>query len=123
MANTRPECRADESDDIYASPEDSDPVPEQLRLLADDHAQAILAALAGGPRAGRELAELCDISRPTVYRRLNRLEAAGFVSTEMSPDLDGHHRKEFYLLRDRLTVTVEAGAITVTAHPSGPNGQ
>jgi DNA-binding PadR family transcriptional regulator len=74
--------------------------------------------LADGSRHGRELAEMCDVSRATIYRRLNRLEAAGFITTELSYDSSGHHRKEFHLLRDRLTVTVDAGEMTVTARPS-----
>lgn len=92
----------------------ADDAPEQLCLLNDTYARAILTALARGPRTGRELAESCDISRPTAYRRLNRLEAAGFVTTELCPDPDGHHRTEFSLARDRLTVVIENGSIAVT---------
>lgn len=90
-----------------------DDAPEELCLLHDTHARDILTALANGPRSGRTLADSCDISRPTAYRRLNRLEAAGFVTSELSPDPDGHHRKQFSLIRDRLTVLIQDGSITV----------
>lgn len=90
--------------------------PEHLCLLNDTYARDILSALASEPQSGRALAENCDISRPTVYRRLNRLEAAGFVTTELSPDPDGHHRNEFHLVRDRLTVVIDDGSVAVTAH-------
>lgn len=122
MATTPPkrsyqptESRRTGPDERSVSSRTTDGAPEQLSLLRDDHAREILTVLADGPRYGRELAEMCGVSRPTIYRRLNRLEAAGFVTTELSPDPDGHHRKEFHLLRDRFTVAVEDGAIAVTA--------
>ena len=93
--------------------------PEPLSLLDDEHARAIMLALTEGPHRGRELAETCDSSRPTVYRRLNRLEEAGLVTTETILDPDGHHCKEFHLVRDQLTVTIEDGTMLVTAEQSG----
>jgi len=92
----------------------ADDAPEPLCLLDDAYARSILIALVRGPRSGRALAERCDISRPTAYRRLNRLEEAGFVTTELCPDPDGHHRTEFSLARDRLTVVIEDGSLAVT---------
>lgn len=97
----------------------SDEAPTRLCLLEDEYAREILEALTAGPMRGRDLIETCDSSRPTVYRRIDRLEDAGFVTSKMSVDPDGHHCKEFRLARDRLTVTIENGAITVTAQPSG----
>ena len=92
--------------------------PEPLSLLDDEHAREILLSLTGGAKRGRELAGSCDSSRPTVYRRLNRLEAAGLVTTETVLDPDGHHCKEFRLVRNRLTVTIENGTMLVTAESS-----
>jgi len=94
--------------------------PEQLSLLDDNHARAILTCLASGPRGGRALAEACDISRAIAYRRLNRLEEAGFVSPHLRPDPDGHHRNVYHLVRDRLTVVIGDGAITVTVGQTEP---
>jgi predicted transcriptional regulator len=95
----------------------TDDVPVQLELLDDEYTREILAALGTGPQEGRELDDRCSASRATIYRRLNRLEEAGLVTTEMALDADGHHRKRFCLVRDRLTVAITDGAITVTAHP------
>lgn len=93
----------------------NDGTVEQLSLLNDAHAREILTVLATGPRGGRALAEACDISRATAYRRLNRLADAGFVTAELCPDPDGHHRKEYHLVRNRLRVEINRGTITVTA--------
>lgn len=117
----RPGPRRTGPDERPISSQTVDDAPEPLRLLQDDYASEILTILAAGPRHGRELAELCGVSRATIYRRLNRLEAAGFLTAQMSPDPDGHHRQTFHLLRDRLTVTVEDGSIAVTVRSSEEN--
>jgi predicted transcriptional regulator len=112
------DSRTDATDDRFVS-RASGEVPTPLGLLDDEYAREILTVLSVDPKQGRELVEVCEASRPTVYRRVNRLEDAGLVAAEMTVDPDGHHCKEFRLVRDRLTVTVEDGAITVTARPSG----
>jgi DNA-binding transcriptional ArsR family regulator len=95
-----------------------DDVPAQLRLLDDEYAREILAALAGTPMRGRDLIERCEMSRATVYRRLDRLRAAGLVAAETVVDPDGHHCQEFRLARDELTVRIENGALRVVATPA-----
>lgn len=95
-----------------------DAVPAELDLLEDEHARDILVALTDGPQRGRDLVAACDASRPTVYRRVNRLEAAGLVTAGTCVDPDGHHCKEFRLVRDRLTVSIANGAVTVTVRSS-----
>lgn len=96
----------------------SSAAPERLSLLDDEYTQEVLVVLGRAPQRGRDLVTACEASRPTVYRRLNRLEEAGLVEAEMTVDPDGHHCKEFRLVRDRLTVVIEDGTITVTARPS-----
>jgi len=109
--------RTDPTDDpVVASTSDGAPVP--LELLDDEYARSILRVLGDGPKRGRDLIDACDASRPTVYRRLDSLETAGLVRSETTLDPDGHHCKEFELARDTLAVTVEDGAVTVTARPS-----
>jgi len=92
--------------------------PDLLRLLNDEYARRILRVLSEGSYRGRELSERCEFSRPTVYRRLNRLENAEVVRSELRIDPDGNHCKEFFLVRDYLEVTLESGTITVTARQS-----
>ena len=92
-----------------------DEAPTQLELIDNEYASTIIETLDGGPRRGRELIETCAGSRSTVYRQLDRLVEAGFVTTEIVLDPDGHHCKLFRLVRDTVTVTVEQGGITVTA--------
>lgn len=81
-------------------------VESALDVLSDDYACRILGALEDGPRGAADLAEVCDMSRATAYRRLERLEDLGFVTAEMTYDADGHHRKRFHLALDELHVEV-----------------
>ena len=77
---------------------------ELLDLLSDQYTARILEALSVEPRTARELASLCDMSRPTVYRRLDRLQEHGLASTDEELDPDGHHRKVFATCLERVTV-------------------
>lgn len=91
--------------------------PPEVELLDDQYARSILVALSSGPKRGRDLIETLDASRPTVYRRLDRLTEAGFVRTTTTLDPQGHHCKAYRLVRDTLTITIEDGGFTVTATP------
>lgn len=93
----------------------TDEVPEALSLLEDSYARRILSVLAAGPHRGRELAAVCECSRPTIYRRLNRLEAAGLVDSKLRIDPGGNHCKEFVIQRDTVEVRIDDGVLTVTA--------
>lgn len=77
---------------------------ELLDLLSDQYTARILEALSVEPRPAREIASICDMSRPTVYRRLDRLREHGLVSTDEDLDPDGHHRKMFATALERVTV-------------------
>jgi len=86
---------------------------EILDLLGDEYTSRILEALSVEPRPARELVSVCDMSRPTVYRRLDRLEDHDLVSTDTTIDEDGHHRKVFATTFERVTVELADDAPTV----------
>lgn len=95
----------------------ADSVPKLLKLLDNEHTQSILEVLCRGPQRGRDLINACEASRATVYRRLNHLEAAGVVTTELYVDPDGHHCERYRLELDQLHVVVESGTVSVTVQP------
>lgn len=86
---------------------------ETLSMLGDDHAREILTAISTKPLPAREIANQLELSRATVYRRLNRLESAGVVRATMSYHPDGHHRKQFQADFDRLVLSIETDSIDV----------
>ncbi|MFW5956255.1 MAG: ArsR/SmtB family transcription factor [Halorhabdus sp.] len=86
-----------------------------LGLLGDEYARRILTLLVEQPRTGRELAAATDMSRPTIYRRLEQLDENGLVRTEMQFDPDGHHRKRFHATVSEFDFAVGSQGIDV--HP------
>lgn len=87
-----------------------------LSLLDDGYTREILTCLRDGPRPARSIVANCDCSRPTVYRRLARLEETGVVSASVRYDPDGHHRKRFHLCVDRVTIELEADGIAIETY-------
>lgn len=73
-------------------------------LLADDCARTILEATATEPMSAEELSDRCDVSTPTVYRRLETLREQDLIDERTHPDEDGHHYKEYAARLDRIVV-------------------
>ncbi|WP_167879933.1 ArsR/SmtB family transcription factor [Halorhabdus rudnickae] len=86
-----------------------------LALLGDEYVRELLTLLVERPQTGRELAATTEMSRPTIYRRLERLREHGLVRTEMQIDLDGHHRKRFHPTVGRLDFEVGPDGIDASA--------
>lgn len=93
-----------------------------IELLGDDHVREMLGAIRSESKAARTLAEECEASRSTVYRRLDRLQDAGLVSEEMSYDGAGHHRRTFRLAAEHVDIELGADGfeadVTVIDTPS-----
>lgn len=77
---------------------------DTLALLSDEYARDILEVLGDEPLPAREIYNRLDVSRATVYRRLERLESAGLVASSTAIHPDGHHREQFSLALDRIHV-------------------
>jgi DNA-binding transcriptional ArsR family regulator len=91
-----------------------------LSVLGDEYVRSVLSTLGEDSLAAREIADRSSMSRTTVYRRLDRLEAAGVVEASMSLDPDGQHRKEFRVVLDAVEVpVVGAGGVASSAASDG----
>jgi DNA-binding transcriptional ArsR family regulator len=93
--------RLDETDETDASP------GTLIDLLSDEYARAFLEAVRTEAKSARRLAEECEVSRSTVYRRLDRLQEAGLVVERLECEPNGHHRRTFAAAVE--TVGVELG--------------
>lgn len=102
--------------------EDQDALADLLDLLADEEAQQILEALRDTRRPARELLSVCDGSRATIYRRLERLQERDLVSVSREIHPDGHHRKVFEARLEDATVHLDDGVITVGLRVRDPSG-
>lgn len=79
-------------------------------LLDDEHARTILAATSVESLSASQLAAKCDTSRQTVYRRLERLQEADFVTSRTQLREDGHHDTVYRATLARLSVELRDGA-------------
>jgi predicted transcriptional regulator len=61
-----------------------------LDTIGDEHARHLLAAISREPRSAKELAEECDLSLPTVYRRIEMLEEHALVTDRTCVTEDGN---------------------------------
>ncbi|WP_276274005.1 ArsR/SmtB family transcription factor [Haloarcula litorea] len=93
---------------------DDRPSTEIIECLNAEYAQRILEAVRAEAKPAREIADECGASRTTVYRRLNALQEAGLVETEMRYNADGHHRTVFEASFESLALEMTADGLTVS---------
>jgi DNA-binding transcriptional ArsR family regulator len=99
---------------------DGDDVGQVADLLANPCAREILVSTARQALSADELAERCNASRTTVYRQLERLEAADLVIGSVQFDRDGHHFDRYRASLDRITVDLDADGLHVTVERTEP---
>lgn len=101
--------------DLEQNDEPTVDTTEVLSLLSDEYARELIDILLEEPLSARELSDRLDMSRPTVYRRLNRLESAGVIEGSMVVDPEGHHRNRFSVVVDHLQLQFESDGIRLEA--------
>jgi DNA-binding Lrp family transcriptional regulator len=82
---------------------------EVVGLLDDEYARDILAATSIEPMSAETLAERCDASLPTIYRRVKRLREADLLAAETQVDPDGHHYDRYSARLETVTVRLVDG--------------
>lgn len=79
-----------------------------LELLGDEYTRSVLQVIADQPRSGTEVADRTSMSKPTAFRRLNRLAEAGLVTVHRHIDTEqGHHHKVYEANEDCLEVELD----------------
>lgn len=85
-----------------------------FRLLHDEYARSILTATSREAMSARELADTCDASLPTIYRRVDDLVAQGLVVEETELDPAGNHYTTYAAAVEHIDIDIENGEIDVT---------
>lgn len=115
MSDTESESRTDPALGTASSEtERAIDIDALLAVLAEEYTTEILAVVGNGPVPAREIADETGASRPTVYRRLNRLEAIGALETTMVPSPGGQRRKAFGLVLEEVEVPLVSDANAVS---------
>lgn len=82
-------------------------------VLGSERARHILALASVEPMSADDLAEGCDTSLPTVYRRVDALQEYDLLREEVKIDADGNHYKTFETTLERICFEVEDGGFDI----------
>lgn len=85
---------------------------ELLSVLDDEYARPILVAASAEPKSAKALAEACDASLPTVYRRLDTLEAHDLITERTELDDDGHHYSTYEATLQSVAIELDEEGLT-----------
>lgn len=85
-------------------------------VLGSETAREILALASTRPMPAHELADACDVSLPTVYRRVNVLVEYDMLTEETRIDDDGNHFSAYDTNLERVCFEVEDGSFEVDIH-------
>lgn len=85
-----------------------EPSPEEVfATLDDEYAREILVATKTERLSAKELSEKCDMSRPTVSRRVNALLEQGLLEEYTHVDPGGRHYHEYEASLERVEILLQ----------------
>jgi predicted transcriptional regulator len=87
--------------------DDDRSIEDILDTIGDQHARRVLAAISREPKSAKELAEECDLSLPTVYRRVEMLEEYDLVTDTTLVAEDGNHYKVYESNFESTVISLE----------------
>jgi len=100
---------------------DEDVLEDVAALLEDDCARTILAATSTRPMTAKELTDHCDVSGPTIYRRIEDLDELDLIEVRTRLDTEsGHHEKLYAAMLSEVSVTLREGAFEVSVDRREP---
>jgi DNA-binding transcriptional ArsR family regulator len=92
-----------------------EPAPSDVfATLDDEYARDILVATKASRLSAKELSEECDMSRPTVSRRVNALVEQGLLEEYTHVDPGGRHYSEYEARLERIEVLLRTQGFDVT---------
>ena len=87
--------------------DDERAIEEILDTIGDEHARRVLAAISREPQSAKDLSEECDLSLPTVYRRIEMLTQYDLVSDQTLVADDGNHYKVYESNFESTVISLE----------------
>lgn len=80
-----------------------------LGLLVEDSVREALQTVDSQALSVKEIAERCDVSGPTMYRKVNVLEELDLLEAETRIDPNGNHVTVYRSNVDRVDVSLDPG--------------
>lgn len=84
---------------------------ELAAILEDETARTILTETCEQAMSAKRLSQRCDVSEPTVYRRLEDMRRCDLLEERTRPDPDGHHHKVYSANLERIVVEVDGDGL------------
>lgn len=84
-----------------------------IEVLASSESRTILSAASVRPVSAEELEQICDVSLPTVYRRINVLMEYDLLSEEQAIDPEKGQYKRFRTDLKEVRLVVEDGGFDI----------
>lgn len=85
-----------------------------LDVFGDDLARKILVLASERPLAAEDLADELDVSRPTIYRRVNALIDYDLIREHQQIDIKGNHYQIFETTLKRISFEVADGGYDIS---------
>ncbi|KAA9399552.1 ArsR family transcriptional regulator [Haloarcula sp. CBA1130] len=84
-------------------------VGDILDLLSDEYARDILAATSVKPMSAKQLADQCEMSQPTVYRRVEWLQEYGLIEEQTQIETGGNDYSVFAATLSEFSLALADG--------------
>ncbi len=91
-----------------------------LDLLSDDYARSILAATSVKPMSAKQIADECDMSQPTVYRRVEWLQEHGLVEEQTQVRTGGNDYSVYAATLSEFSLELDDGDYESTVERVAP---
>lgn len=82
-------------------------------VFGSEVARQILALASHQPLSATELAEQCEVSEPTIYRRIHALQEHDMLDEQTEVDDEGHHYKQFRTTLEEARFRVDDGQFDI----------
>ena len=92
---------------------------ELLDVLSDEYARDILAATSIKPMSAQQLADECEMSEPTVYRRVERLRAHGLLEEQTRVRTSNNNYSVYTATLSEVSITLDDGAFEAALRRTG----
>jgi DNA-binding transcriptional ArsR family regulator len=80
-----------------------------LELLSDEYARDILAVTSVNPMSANQIADRCEMSLPTVYRRVSRLQEFDLIEERTRVEPGGNDYSVFIATLEEVSVSLDEG--------------
>ncbi|WP_396613565.1 ArsR/SmtB family transcription factor (plasmid) [Haloferax sp. S1W] len=87
---------------------------ELLDILSDEYARDILAATSLEPMSAQQLADQCEMSKPTAYRRIEQLQSYGLLEEQTKVETSTNNYSVYVASLTGVDISLAEGQFEAT---------